>query len=177
MKSGTLMTRILAVLLVVGMIAGMTPAYAWTEGEVIEKIWIGGENMDADGYVHVNFTPEKDGFYYVASHDGKFEACADGPAPLSSFRFADNHGCGPVFELTANKTYCFKVPHKVNLGYWISLIKVNVADDFTLMESFEGCANTTMMSRVMFDGALELTFTVDDPSVATVDWDVWYREI
>ena len=65
MKRRTLKSRLLAFLLVLCMVVGLTPVYAVSEGEIVAEYFINPGMADDDGVVHVEFTPEEDGHYFL----------------------------------------------------------------------------------------------------------------
>ena len=111
MKQRTLKTRLLAMLLVFAMVFGMVPAYGVSAAETVDSLYIHSGLAGDDGQIHVTYTPEETGHYFLVNttdYPG-LSACEDGETPLSEFDFDDEDGWGSVYELEAGKNYCFKI--------------------------------------------------------------------
>ena len=163
MKSRSLKSRVLAFLLVVCMVVGLTPVYAVSVGTSVATLQVDGTN---NSDVHVTFTPTENGHYFLVNHPDfpTLGACADhGPMPASSFDFDDDEGWGFVYELTAGQTYCFKV--QTADAFDVNIKQVSVAQDFDIPATLTGYAGTTICLPIDFNDALSTEVACDTPSV------------
>ena len=170
MKRRSLKSRMLAFLLVLCMLVGLTPVYAVSVGESVTGHRIDPQNANTvDGYVHIDFTPTESGHYFLVNSPSypTLEACTDhGAAPASKFDFDDDEGWGFVYELTANTTYCFKV--QTTDTYDVNIKKVSVAQDFEIPATMTGYAGTVHWMPINFDGALSTEIATNAPNVVDI---------
>ena len=168
MKQRTLKTRLLAMLLVFAMVFGMVPAYGVSAAETVDSLYIHSGLAGDDGQIHVTYTPEETGHYFLVNTTDypSLSACEDGETPLSEFDFDDEDGWGSVYELEAGKNYCFTVP---DFGgeYFAYVKQVTVPADFTVPETATGYVGDTIRLDIGFEGALFTEVTSSDENVAT----------
>ena len=168
MKQRTLKTRLLAMLLVFAMVFGMVPAYGVSAAEAVDTFHIHSGLAGEDGQIHVTYTPEETGFYFLVNTPdySSLSACGDGESPLSSFDFDDEDGWGNVYELEAGKNYCFTVADSGG-DYFAYVKKVTVPADFTVPETATGYVGETLHLDIGFEGALSTEVTSSDETVAS----------
>ena len=171
MKRRTLKSRLLAFLLVLCMVVGLTPVYAVSEGEIVAEYFIYPDMADDDGMVHVEFTPEEDGHYFLAISPqfDSFMSCSHGAEPVDSFPFDDDYGYGSVYELKAGQTYCFAQHHLEDFAYTAYMKKVSVPETFDIPETLTGYVGTETWLNIAFEGALSTEVTSSDLTVVNTE--------
>lgn len=167
MKRRTLKSRLLAFLLVLCMVVGLTPVYAVSEGEIVQTYELHSSMADDQGMVHVEFTPEEDGHYFlvICPEFDAFMSCGHGAEPVDSFGFDDDYGWGSVYELKAGQTYCFV--HETREGYLYEayMKKVTVPETFNIPETLVGYVGSDAWLEIEFEGALATDVTSSDSTV------------
>ena len=162
MKSRSLKSRVLAFLLVVCMVVGLTPVYAVSVGTSVATLQVDGTN---NSDVHVTFTPTENGHYFLVNQPPlpTLSACGDHGAVPTSFDFDDDEGWGYVYELTAGQTYCFRA--ETTNAYTVNVKKVSVAQSFDIPATLTGYAGQTIALPIDFNDALSTEVACDNPSV------------
>ncbi len=162
MKRGTLRFRLLAVLLMLCMLASLTPVYANTVGSVVKDYDIDG-NMTSDdgmltygtdGRMHLEFTPSETGYYYLARTSGfGFVYCSDHSAAeiTSGFDYDDDDGYGIVYKLLAGQKYCFVTDVIHGTSYVLKIKKVTLADSFEIATTMAGVVGQTLELGFNYD--------------------------
>lgn len=132
-----------------------------------EDKWTG----TVEGYenITVEYTPEKDGYYFFHHQDVPNLIPAEGGAqPLASFEYSQGGYWGNVYQLSAGQTYTFVSKWEMQGDYAYFVKEVFMAEDFTIPAELKGTVNERLWLRVEREGVFSATYKSSNEDVVLV---------
>jgi len=120
--------------------------------------------------IHLEYTPEEDGFYFFSSTNGNdgFEIAPDSAQPLAAIEWLELPQFGTLYQLEAGKTYCWESDNWYRQEYMMYLKKMETSTYISIPETMEGKVNEVVQLEISMDGAGIVELTSSNSDVALV---------
>lgn len=129
-----------------------------------ENKWVGFN--DADAFVTFEYTPKKDGYYFIHHRDVPDIVPAEGSEqPLNEFWHNDYGHWGNVYQLEGGKTYKFTSEFDFVGDYAYYIKEIQMADDFAIPTQLTGAVNENIWLWIECDGVIAPTFKSSNENV------------
>ena len=129
-----------------------------------ENKWIGtAEDMEI---ITVEYTPEKDGFYFFHHQDlPSLVPAKDSAQPLADFWHNEYGVWGHVYQLEGGKTYTFVSEHEWIGDYAYFVKEIFMAEDFEIVSAINGMVNERYTLWIEADGVVNPTYKSSNENV------------
>lgn len=129
-----------------------------------ENKWIGtAEDWEI---ITVEYTPEKDGFYFFHHQDlPSLVPAKDSAQPLADFWHNEYGVWGHVYQLEGGKTYTFVSEHEWIGDYAYFVKEIFMAEDFEIPSAINGMVNGRYWLGIEADGVVNSTYKSSNENV------------